>query len=303
MSLARLASALALILVVTGCAAAEAPTPAPKSAATAVAVDKKADELASRFRRLENKFAARLGVYAIDTGSGTEVKYRADERFAYASTFKALAAGAVLARRSPADLERKVRFTSDDLVTYSPVTERHVGQGMTVRELIDAAVSYSDNTAGNLLLAELGGPEGLARALRAIGDRTTHVDRWEPDLNDHTPGDVRDTSTPRALATSLRTYVLGTALPEGRRKILVDALIGNTTGDAVIRAGVPHRWTVGDKTGTASHGTRNDIAVLWPPDERAPIVLAVLSDKRDADADPDDALLAEATKVALTGLE
>src|SRR5690606_24256669 len=117
MSLARLASALALILVVTGCAAAEAPTPAPKSAATAVAVDKKADEPASRFRRLENKFAARLGVYAIDTGSGTEVKYRADERFAYASTFKALAAGAVLARRSPADLERKVRFTSDDLVT------------------------------------------------------------------------------------------------------------------------------------------------------------------------------------------
>jgi beta-lactamase class A len=40
---------------------------------------------------------------------------------------------------------------------------------------------------------------------------------------------------------------------------------------ALIRAGVPGGWVVGGRTGAAGYGTRNDIAVVWPPN-RPPII-------------------------------
>lgn len=259
------------------------------------------DARAPDFGRLEARFDARLGVYAVDTGTGRTIEHRADERFGYASTFKALAAGALLAATSTAELDRVVRYTEADLVTHSPVTERHVKTGMTLRELGDAAVRYSDNTAANLLLRRLGGPAGFERALRELGDRVTDPERFETDLNEATPGDRRDTSTPRALASDLRAYVLGDALAPEDRAVLTGWLKGNTTGDTLIRAGVPAGWQVGDKTGSGGYGTRNDIAVVWPPDG-APIVLAILSSREEKDASSDDTLIAEAAKATIEAL-
>ncbi|MFJ9575060.1 class A beta-lactamase [Streptomyces sp. NPDC101191] len=295
MALTRRASLAALSTValapLLGCTTETADTAAKPSAAPT-------DDV---FARLERKFDARLGVYALDTGDGSVLAHRADERFAYASTYKALAAGAVLKTSAPAALERVVHYTRDDLVTHAPITEQHVDTGMTLRALCDAAVRYSDNTAGNLLFRALGGPKGFQAALAGLGDRTTRADRYETALNEATPGDPRDTSTPRALATDLRAYALGDALdPEGKA-LLVDWLRRNTTGDDVIRAGVPAGWQVGDKTGTADYGTRNDIGVLWHPD-RAPIVLAVLSSRAARDAEHDDRLLAQATEAVVTAL-
>lgn len=248
-------------------------------------------------------YDARLGVYAVDTGTGTgaAVEHRADERFAYASTFKALAAAAVLDQTTPAQLDRVVPYTVTDLVTHSPITEQHAGPSMTLRDLADAPVRHSDNTAANLLLRELGGPAGFEAALRAVGDQVTDPERVEPDLDEAVPGDVRDTSSPRALATSLRAYALGDVLAEDDRAALTGWLRGGTTGDALIRAGVPAGWVVGDKTGAGGYGTRNDIAVLWPPDGD-PVVLAVLSDRSEPDGEHDDALVADATRVAVDAL-
>nr|WP_307249184.1 class A beta-lactamase [Catenuloplanes indicus] len=245
------------------------------------------------YQRLEQRYDARLGVYAVDTGTGRTVTFRPDERFAYASTFKALAAAAVLDRTTDAELRRVIRYTAADLVDYSPVTELHVDEGMTLAAIAEAAITVSDNTAGNLLFRELGGPDGLERALRAIGDRVTSADRIETELNTAIPGDRRDTSTPRALATGLRAYALGGELCRGDREQLTAWLRANTTGAETIRAGVPAGWVVGDKTGSGGYGTRNDIAVLWPP-SGAPIVLAVLSTRDTADAAYDNALLADA---------
>ncbi|MFE4690150.1 class A beta-lactamase [Streptomyces sp. NPDC056749] len=253
------------------------------------------------FRGLERKFGARLGVYAIDTGSGASVTHRPDERFAYASTCKALLAGAVLDTHTLQQLERRVRYGRGDLVANSPVTERHVAAGMTLRELCDAAVRHSDNAAANLLFDEIGGPRGLQDALIALGDRTTRCDRYETDLSEAAPGDPRDTSTPRALAADLRAYVLGDVLGAEKRAVLTDWLRRNTTGGTLIRAGAPAGWQVGDKTGTGGYGTRNDIAVLWPPDS-APVTIAVLSRRSTRGAKPQDALVAEAASVALTSL-
>ncbi|WP_205669321.1 class A beta-lactamase [Amycolatopsis suaedae] len=297
-SFPRLGTALLAAVALAACAPAaeQPPAPAPPSPAAAPVVSRDAE-----FGQLESRFAARLGVYAIDTGSGREVAFRPDERFAFASTFKALAAAAVLRANTPAELDQIVRYTRADLQEHAPIAEKHVDTGMSLRALCDAAVRYSDNTAGNLLLNELGGPAGLTRVLRELGDQTTRSDRMEPELNEATPGDPRDTSTPRALAGSLRTFALGDALAADKREIFVDLLRRNTTGDKVIRAGTPAGWVVGDKTGTADYGGRNDIAVIWPPG-RAPIVLALLSARSSTEDQPQDALLAEATKVALAAL-
>ncbi|MFE5568599.1 class A beta-lactamase [Amycolatopsis japonica] len=284
-----------LALSVASLTACSTPAPAQPPAATPVAPSASTD-----FEQLERTFGARLGVYAVDTATGREVAFRADERFAYASTHKVFSAGGVLQRTPVAELDRTVTYGQQDLVTNSPVTEKHVTTGLPLRAVMDATLRYSDNTGGNLLFRELGGPEGLNAVFRGIGDTTSHADRIEPALNDTAPGDSRDTSTPRALAVGLRAFALGDALPEDKRKILVDMMRANTTGDQNIRAGVPG-WAVADKTGTAAYGTRNDIGVVWPPN-RAPIVVSVLTDRAEKDAKIDNKLLADATAAAIKAL-
>ncbi|RCW41042.1 beta-lactamase class A [Halopolyspora algeriensis] len=283
-------------LVLVGCTGVEADPPAPSTTSAATAAEVTA--LREEFDRLEREFGARLGVYAVDTATGQELAYHADERFAYASTLKALLAGAVLRQNTIGELNKKITYDRGALVPYSPITKKHVASGMTLRAVLDAAVRHSDNTAGNLLFREIGGPQGLNAVLRSIGDTTTRVARIEPELNEFTPGDIRDTSTPRALATSLRAFTVGDALAADERALLNTMLRTTTTGDELIRAGAPAGWQVGDKSGAADYGTRNDIAILRPP-EGAPIMLAILSDRNTQDAEYDNALIAQAATVAL----
>lgn len=306
------ALALALCAGLGACGTAQEPAPpsgspsgAP-SAPSAPSASPAPADVSAALTRLEAEHDVAVGLYALDTGTGRVAAHRADERFAYASTFKALAAGAVLERHGTAVLDDVVTWSADDLVDWSPVTEQHVADGLTMREVIDAAVRESDNTAGNLLLDALGGPAGLRDALRAAGDDTTAPARTEPALNDHVPGDDRDTSTPRALAGSLRAYALGDRLDDDARAVLVEALRGSTTGDGTIRAGAPDGWVVGSKTGTSTVGTRNDVGIAWPPGAGPgtgdPVVLAVLVQAEDGSTTPDDALLAEATAVTFEAL-
>ncbi|CAM3383836.1 class A beta-lactamase [Isoptericola cucumis] len=259
------------------------------------------DHAARRLAALERDHDARLGVVAIDTGTGQRVDYRADERFAVASTMKVFVAGLVLERYTDDELERRVRWSEDDLVSHSPVTELYVGHGMTVRQLIDAALTMSDNTAVNLLLDLVGGPGAVDDRLADLGDHVTSLDRIEPELNDWRPGEVRDTSTPRALADSFRRYALGDVLEPRDRDLLDEDLADSATGYDLVRAGVPRGWEVGDKSGSATYGTRNDVAVVRPPG-RAPWVVVVMSSHDDADAAGDGELLAEATKVVVDTL-
>lgn len=257
----------------------------------------------AEFARLEERYDARLGLFAVDTGTGRTLGHRADERFAFASTYKALAAGALLARTSDADLDAVVTWRAGDLVAHSPVTGEHVEDGLPLRDLARAAVTVSDNTAANLLLARLGGPAGLQQELRGLGDEVTTVDSGEPAVNDVEPGDLADTSTPAAMAGSLRAYATGTALAPEDRAQLVAWLRAGTTGDDLVRAGVPQGWVVGDKSGHAGrYGNQGDVAVVWPPGGRAPWVLAVLTDRAAVDAPSEAALLAEATRVVVQRL-
>lgn len=284
---------------------AAAPTPTPSAVPTAAvptdAVPTADGTTRQAFADLEQRDGARVGVVAVDTGSGRSLGYRADERFAFASTNKVQIAAAVLAASSPADLDEVVHYDRGDLLSYAPVTTPAVDTGLTVRQLVDAAIRQSDNTAANLLVERVGGVAGVTRWLRGLGDATTDVSRTEPDLNTAVPGDRRDTTTPARSAADLRAVLLGDALDADDRSLLRDAMLGTTTGATTIRAGVDPSWTVADKTGTASYGVRNDVAVVTPPGGD-PIVLVVMTAHTSADAEPSDALVADATRIAIAHL-
>ncbi|WP_332685872.1 class A beta-lactamase [Bosea sp. (in: a-proteobacteria)] len=248
---------------------------------------------------LDRKHGGRLGVAILDSADGNIIAHRGQERFAMCSTFKFVAAAFVLARvdRGEESLDRRVSYSKADLVTYSPVTEKHVDTGLTVAELCDAAVTLSDNAAGNLLLDSFGGPKGLTSYMRSLGDDSSRLDRRELELNEATPGDPRDTTTPVAMAQILRQTVLGAALSPASRHQLTAWLVSNKTGDKRLRAGVPKGWRVGDRTGTGSNNATNDIGVIWPPGRAPLIVTAYYAESRGSFAER-EAVLAEVGRLA-----
>ena len=228
------------------------------------------------FKDIESRAGGRLGVFLLDTGSGQQVGWRQDERFPMCSTFKVLLAAAVLkeADAGRLSLDRRLPIRKQDLMHNSPVTEKHVGpEGLDLATLCEAIVNVSDNAAANLLLPLIGGPSGLTRFARGIGDARTRLDRNEPTLGSAEPGDPRDTTTPRAMAGNLQRLLLGDVLEPASRDKLTAWMLDNRTGGKRLRAGLPADWRVGDKTGKGGHATTNDIAILWPPG-RAPLLLA-----------------------------
>ncbi|HEV7319515.1 MAG TPA: class A beta-lactamase [Ensifer sp.] len=245
--------------------------------ANALAANAGDDDIDKRLADLEKRTGGRLGVSVLDTQTNISFGRRENERFAMCSSFKTLAAGFILARvdQGLETLDRRVVFQEKDLVTYSPVTEKHVGgEGMTIAELCAATITTSDNTAANLMLQSFGGPAALTDWLRSIGDENTRLDRIEPELNEAKKGDPRDTTTPAAMLETLGSLTLGTTLTESSRKQLTDWMVANTTGDLRIRAGLPTGWKIGDKTGTNATGEASDIAIAWP-EGRGPLLITV----------------------------
>jgi beta-lactamase class A len=251
---------------------------------------------------LEATFGGRLGVCAVDTGTGAAVRYRADERFLMCSTFKVLAVSAILrlGQEQRGLLDRVIRYDRSQLLSNAPITSQHVADGMTVTALCQAAISHSDNTAANLLLQILGGPPAVTAFARTLGDQLTRLDRTEPDLNVASNGD-QDTTTPAQMLTDLRALVLGNDLDAARRDLLVGWLKANTTGDRSVRAGVPAGWQVGDKTGSGANGETNDVAVVWPPN-RAPLVIAVYTAPTDPKSAAGYPTVAHATTTVVKAL-
>ena len=258
------------------------------------------DALQGEFARIEAGSGGRLGVAVLDTRDGRRTGHRADERFAMCSTFKLLAGAAVLARHDAGkeQLDRRIRYGAKDLVTYSPVTEKHVGDrhdaGRTVRRRDRAERQHRGQSA-----ARCPRRAGRPDRLRAhAGRRVTRLDRIEPALNEAVPGDPRDTTTPAAMAANIRALVLGDALSAPSREQLKRWLIASRTGDTALRAGVPAGWTVGDKTGSGERGTRNDVGVIWPPG-RAPVVVSVYLTEAKAPVEQRNGAIAAVAKAVV----
>lgn len=262
--------------------------------------------LQKQLAALEQAAQGRLGVSLINTAHQHHFGYRADERFALCSTFKVILAAAILKQSmlNQQLLTQRIHYHADDVSTsgYAPITQKYLADGMTIEALCAATIQYSDNAAANLLLRVLGGPQALTAFTQSLGDKFFRLDRWEPELNTALPNDVRDTSTPLAMAKTLKKLVVGDALGLTQRAQLATWLQGNTTGDQRIRAAVPKSWTVGDKTGTGSYGTTNDVAVLWPS-HGEPLILTVYFTQHKKDAKARDDVIAAATKIILKIIE
>ncbi len=260
-----------------------------------------AGDAISALKQLEQREGGRLGVAAVDTATGKGFGWRQDERFALCSTFKLLLAGMVLARvdAGAERLDRALAVTADDMTHHAPVTEKHVGGTMTVGELCHATVSTSDNPAGNILMRALGGPEALTAWLRSIGDEVSRLDRWEPEMNNQNvaDGDLRDTSTPAAMAATLQTLTLGEVLTPGSKALLIDWLKATSTGPDRLRRGLPNDWAIGHKTGTGRDGPTNDVAIAWPPG-RAPVIVSVYYDRKGRTMKENATILAEVGRIA-----
>ncbi|MDX8031900.1 class A beta-lactamase [Lentzea sp. BCCO 10_0856] len=278
-------------------------------AALAVAVPAvaQASPLTGKLRDLEQQHNARLGVFATDTGTGRTVLHRADELFPMCSTFKTIAAAAILRRDQDGSLLNKViRYTQEDVTKsgYGPITGKpeNLANGMTVSALCEATITYSDNCAANLLLRELGGPTAITRFSRSIGDPVTRLDRWEPELNSAEPGRTTDTTSPRAIGQSYARLTLGHALNRADAGQLTNWLLANTTGGNRVRAGLPAAWRWGDKTGTGKYSTTNDVGIAFPPG-RAPIVISVLSTKKDTpEGGADEPLVVKTAELIVSAL-
>lgn len=253
----------------------------------------------SEIAGLETLSGARIGLAAVDTGSARAISYRAGERFIMCSSFKMSLAAAVLARadRGAESLDRIVQYQKSELLDVSPATTRNLATGMTVAALCEAAVIYSDNAAANLLLGIIGGPAGLTRFWRTIGDDTSRLDRIEPALN--IPDADKDTTTPAAILKTLKALLLENVLSPASRQRLRGWMEANTTGGAMLRAGLPPQWAVGDKTGRYMQNEFNaaiDLALTTPPG-RKPILIAAFTMNGHGDGDAHQALVADIGKI------
>lgn len=239
---------------------------------------------------IEEQLQARVGVAVVDTGSGQSWLYRADERFPMASTAKTLVCAALLQQGEPL-LHSPILLQPDDIQTYAPVTKELVGQTLSAFQLCEITLRSSDNTAVNMVLKVLGGPIAVTSFLRTIGDQSTRLDRMEPEVNEATPGDERDTTTPSAMAATMRALLLGSALNPTEREQLVEWLKANEVAGPLLRAGVPSDWLVADRSGSAEYGTRGVAAVLWPA-QHAPLVVAVYITETEAPIEARNAAIA-----------
>ena len=259
-----------------------------------------------KLANIEVASGARIGLFAINTADNSIYQYRGNERFPMCSTSKVMCVSAILKKSMTNSdlLQQKIRYTKQEVDSsgYAPITKDHIADGMTIAELCNASITQSDNLAMNLLLKNVGGPQAVTRFARSIGDKKYRLDRYEPDLNSAIPGDLRDTTTPEAMANALYKLVLGDVLASSQREQLQCWLKNNTTGKDRIRAGVPKGWVVGDKTGTGDYGTTNDIGILWPP-KKSPIIVVIYVTQSKKDAVPRADIIASVTQILVRSLK
>jgi len=241
-------------------------------------------------------------MYAIDVNSAARLQYRPDDRFAMCSTFKTYAAARVLqlTDQGRLRLDTPIPIEASDIVENSPVTSAHVGDSITLEQICAAALEKSDNTAGNLLLRHIGGPQAIGTFARSVGDDQSRLDRWETELNTAFPGDPRDTTTPRALASGYREVLVGAALSHDQRARLLTWMRANATSQNRFRAGLPPGWTSADKTGAGDFGSTNDAGLLLGPAGQR-IILVVLTRSRDdvPDTPPLNDAIAETVRLTV----
>ncbi|MDF3047197.1 MAG: bla [Candidatus Midichloriaceae bacterium] len=255
-----------------------------------------------KLKKLESSTEGRLGIFAINTKNGHIIKYRSDEIFPTGCTSKVIGVAVVLKKSmlDPSLLSQNIKYSKKDLDAWAPITKQYVSKGMTVRELCAASISFSDNTAMNLLLRSIGGIQGMNDFARSIGDPSFRQDSdWPEEAFSGGAGNLKDTSTPQAMVESFHKLTIGDVLERPHRDLFTAWLINSQTSTARIHAGIPKGWIIGNKTGTgAVYGSTNDIAIVWPP-KHEPILIGVYYTSDNKKAKKREDIVAAATKALI----
>jgi beta-lactamase class A len=251
------------------------------------------DPVIQTAKQVQEQLKARLGLAVYDSGTGQRWRYNADEHFPMTSTFKVLLCATLLSQDKLGTL--KVPVTEEDMVSYSPVTRDWIGKSVALNDLCAATMSTSDNTAANLVLKAVGGPEAVTAFVRELGDTVTRLDNWEPEVNEARPGDLRNTTTPDAMLQTLQTLLLEKTLSRNAQKTLTQWLESNAVSGPVLRAGLPENWRTGDRTGAGDYGSRGIVAIIWPP-KRAPLIAVIYITQTKATMAQRNAAIAEIGK-------
>lgn len=259
-----------------------------------------ADATTQDLKKVEDKYDANIGVYALNTATDEEITFNEDKRFAYASTFKAVSSAMLLEKTPHNELNKKVHVSKEDIVPYSPVLEKFINKDITIKKLIEATMLYSDNTANNMIIEELGGYKEVNKRLKSLDDKTTKPSRMEPELNIYDPKSNRDTSTPQAFGKTLNKLINDGRLSKENKAFLIDLMINNKSGDTLIKKDAPKNFKVADKSGQAiTYASRNDVAFVYPKGESKPIVLVIFTNKEGKTDKPNDKVVSETAKVVL----
>lgn len=259
----------------------------------------------NQLSKLEASSKGRIGVYAINTTNNTHLAYRANERFPTGCTSKVIGVATILSKsmKDSALLSQKISYSKKDLTNWNPITEKYLSSGMTIEQLCAASISYSDNTAMNLLVKQMGGLNQMTFFAHALGNTSFRQDNgWPEEAYSGGKGNLKDSSTPKDMAKSLQKLVFTDALAKPQKKILISWLKANTTGDFRIRAGLPKGWIVADKTGTGgAYGTTNDLGIIWPP-KCAPIIMGIYYTNDAKSAENREDVVASATRLLINKL-
>jgi beta-lactamase class A len=263
-------------------------------------------DAATRLQALEVG-QSRLGVCFLDAATGEVSGNRMEEHFALCSTFKLALVAAYLreADGGQIDLNEVIAYSEADLLPWAPVTRKNLAKGgMSIVALAQAAQEMSDGVAANLLVKRLGGPAAVTAKIRKMGDTVTRIDRYEPELGLVLSADLRDTTSPLAMAQLVRRIMTGDILHRDSRERLLKWMQNTNTGPNRLRAGLPAEWRSGNKTGTGrTEGTTNkcnDVAITFPP-HKSPIIISAYFDSGEYTKQTEsrhEAVLAEVGKIA-----
>ncbi|EPP5351652.1 CARB family carbenicillin-hydrolyzing class A beta-lactamase [Vibrio alginolyticus] len=259
-----------------------------------------ASQLNEDISLLEQQTSSRIGVSVWDTQADERWDYRGDERFPLMSTFKTLACAKMLSDMDSSKLSKNATAKVDErsIVVWSPVMDKLAGQNTRIEHACEAAMLMSDNTAANLVLNEIGGPKAVTMFLRTIGDKATRLDRIEPRLNEATPGDSRDTTTPNAILNTLRTLVEGETLSYESRVQLKIWMQDNKVSDSLMRSVLPTGWSIADRSGAGGHGSRGINAIIWKEKHR-PVYISIYVTETELSLQARDQLVAQISQLIL----
>ncbi|MBS9880253.1 CARB family carbenicillin-hydrolyzing class A beta-lactamase [Vibrio sp. 665] len=259
-----------------------------------------ASQLNEDISLLEQQTSSRIGVSVWDTQADERWDYRGDERFPLMSTFKTLACAKMLSDMDSGKLSKNATAKVDErsIVVWSPVMDKLAGQNTRIEHACEAAMLMSDNTAANLVLNEIGGPKAVTMFLRTIGDKATRLDRIEPRLNEATPGDSRDTTTPNAILNTLRTLVEGETLSYESRVQLKIWMQDNKVSDSLMRSVLPTGWSIADRSGAGGHGSRGINAIIWKENHR-PVYISIYVTETELSLQARDQLVAQISQLIL----